>query len=28
MEQAEWKLLPRAAELVCRRLVKEKGKTI
>ena len=27
MEQAEWKLLPRAAELVCRRLVKEKGKT-
>ena len=28
MEQAEWKLLPRAAELVCRRLVREKGKTI
>ena len=28
MEQAEWKLLPRAAELVCRRLVKEKGKRI
>ena len=28
MEQAEWKLLPRAAELVCRRLVREKGKRI
>ena len=28
MEQAEWKLLPRAAELVCRRLMREKGKTI
>lgn len=28
MEQAEWKLLPRAAELVCRRLVREKGKQI
>ena len=26
MEQAEWKLLPRAAELVCRRLMREKGK--
>ena len=28
MEQAEWKLLPRAAELVCRRLMREKGKRI
>ncbi len=28
MEQAEWKLLPRAAELVCRRLVREKGNKI
>ncbi len=25
MEQAEWKLLPRAAELVCRKILKEKG---
>ena len=25
MEQAEWKLLPRAAELVCRKLIHEKG---
>lgn len=25
MEQAEWKILPRAAELVCRDLMKEKG---
>lgn len=25
MKQAEWKLLPRAAELVCRKLLKEKG---
>ena len=28
MEQAEWKLLPRAAELVCRKLIKEKGKML
>ncbi len=28
MEQAEWKLLPRAAELVCRKLMREKGKRI
>lgn len=26
MEQAEWKILPRAAELVSRELIKEKGK--
>ena len=29
MEQAEWKLLPRAAELVCRKLLKKKrGKSV
>lgn len=28
MEEAEWKLLPAAAELVCRRLQEEKGETV
>jgi len=27
MEQAEWQLLPRAAELVCQKLIREKGRT-